>query len=733
MRRRRGRRAGRGLGELRRRPGALRRQHRRAAGAPDDRARDPQPLRSSRPATLRQKEPKRWRSRSTTPATEPLVDAPPTRPSRAGEADRAGPRAGAGRFRPAGDRRRRAADPPRLSPRRVRRDAGRAVPQAGQAAPAGDRRQPARGRPGRGHGAARRAFPRPRGQGADRAGRFLARRQADPAVRAHGPRLHLAARPRGLRPARASARTTAERVLAAWLEANAKPAGPARARRGRSATPATALLGWLVHAPLILSGGDKALRARVLAAIDETARWLDRNVGKRRGPARRARRLVRDRRRRAAAARRQAAPAVRRGRAGRARSASWSATTAACCRAARSRRWRRSRCWSSSRACYRATRRDPPQAVETMLQLLVPPLLALTHGDGGARQLAGRGRGAGRARSPRWSRPAACAPGRCATRASGATSASPRARRVLQFDAAPPPLAAPRAPRLRLDAGVRAVARRRSGWWSTAAARRSPAGQVPVRIEQGLRATAAHSTLVLGDANSTAVLINGKLGAGVGEVEVDRRTLQAERRRQRDPARGEPRRLRRALRPGPPPHPDPARRRHRAARRGPAGARRAQGQARQGGLRDPLPPRPGDRGSAVARTAAARRSRCPTAATGSSSPAPAARSSSTRASGSTATAARSRSSSWSCRAWSRAAAAASPGCSRRWDRVESMTEVTIRRALLSVSDKSGVVELASRLAKGGVELVSTGGTARGAARRRAARCATSPTSPAFPR
>jgi phosphoribosylaminoimidazolecarboxamide formyltransferase/IMP cyclohydrolase len=41
-----------------------------------------------------------------------------------------------------------------------------------------------------------------------------------------------------------------------------------------------------------------------------------------------------------------------------------------------------------------------------------------------------------------------------------------------------------------------------------------------------------------------------------------------------------------------------------------------------------------------------------------------------------------------------------------------MSQVSIRRALLSVSDKSGVVELASRLAKGGVELVSTGGTAR---------------------
>jgi len=41
-----------------------------------------------------------------------------------------------------------------------------------------------------------------------------------------------------------------------------------------------------------------------------------------------------------------------------------------------------------------------------------------------------------------------------------------------------------------------------------------------------------------------------------------------------------------------------------------------------------------------------------------------------------------------------------------------MNDVTTKRALLSVSDKSGIVELASRLAKGGVELVSTGGTAR---------------------
>ena len=41
-----------------------------------------------------------------------------------------------------------------------------------------------------------------------------------------------------------------------------------------------------------------------------------------------------------------------------------------------------------------------------------------------------------------------------------------------------------------------------------------------------------------------------------------------------------------------------------------------------------------------------------------------------------------------------------------------MTSITIKRALLSVSDKTGVVDLARALADRGVELVSTGGTAK---------------------
>jgi phosphoribosylaminoimidazolecarboxamide formyltransferase / IMP cyclohydrolase len=52
------------------------------------------------------------------------------------------------------------------------------------------------------------------------------------------------------------------------------------------------------------------------------------------------------------------------------------------------------------------------------------------------------------------------------------------------------------------------------------------------------------------------------------------------------------------------------------------------------------------------------------------------------------------------------AAASARGCGRR----PRMNKVC--RALISVSDKKGIVDLGNRLAKGGVEILSTGGTAR---------------------
>ena len=56
----------------------------------------------------------------------------------------------------------------------------------------------------------------------------------------------------------------------------------------------------------------------------------------------------------------------------------------------------------------------------------------------------------------------------------------------------------------------------------------------------------------------------------------------------------------------------------------------------------------------------------------------------------------------------------------------------ISRALISVSDKTGLVELARALAEHGIELVSTGGT-RKALPMPGSRSATFPSSPAFPR
>ncbi|WP_271079150.1 heparinase II/III family protein [Aurantiacibacter sp. MUD61] len=312
----------------------------------------------------------------------------------------------------------------------------------------------------------------------------------------------------------------AERVLTSWLAANPKPGkGPA----WKVEYAALRQLGWLVHAPLILSGKDKALRQKVLSAIESTARWLDRNASR--------------------------APD------GHGEVAAWCATIAAGLLLPEGKPRRLFGEAGLARAlgelvgddggalsrnplaqlqtienlielsaCYRATRRDVPEAVETVLAMLVPPLLAVTHGDGGL----GSWQGATAVTADRLAAliEASGVRARPLKEARGwgyqRLSAKPA---VLQVDAAPPALAR----------------HARNGCASTLAFEFShgdyrlivncggaaaAGGQVPSRIEQGLRATAAHSTLVLGDANSTAVLLDGKLGNGVSEVEVDVRAVQ---------------------------------------------------------------------------------------------------------------------------------------------------------------------------------------------------------------
>ena len=325
---------------------------------------------------------------------------------------------------------------------------------------------------------------------------------------------------------REAAAPLAETLLGHWLAAHPHPGkGPAWSvgHAGRR------LLVWLIHAPLLLSGRDKAFRGKVLAAIGETARWLDRRVAK-----------SDDR---------------------LAQCAGWSAIVAAglllpegkprrlygeagLIRALGELVGDDGGALSRSpldqieaietlvrlTACYRAVRRDAPEPVSAMLAILVPPLLGVLHGEGGL----GNWQGAGAISRSRIA---------ALVRASGVrarplrearqwgyqrvSAGLPRAPTILVVDAAPPPLAR----------------HARDGCASTLAFELSAGGQrlivncggaalaggaIPVRLGQALRATAAHSTLVLDDTNSTAVLINGKLGAGVSEVEVERRQAPGE-------------------------------------------------------------------------------------------------------------------------------------------------------------------------------------------------------------
>ncbi len=326
---------------------------------------------------------------------------------------------------------------------------------------------------------------------------------------------------------REQAAPVAERIIAAWLSANAKiPSRPGKGPAWSVANAGTRELNWRVHAPLILSGTDKALRAKVLTTLGETARWLDRNVGRAEDPLGEvagwcgivaAGLLLPD-----------GKPRRLYGEAGLIRAlgelvgddGGVLSRSPLCQMEAISLLVR-------LRACYHALRRDPPQALEAILALLVPPLLTLVHGDGSLGSWQGS-----------WAIDAAELA--ALVSASGVRTRPLRDVRqwgyqrvtaqkgLLLFDGAPPPLAR----------------HARGGCASTLAFEFSHAGQrivvncggascagglVPVRLEQGLRASAAHSTLVIDDANSTAVLINGRIGSGVSEVEIDRRTQVSEK------------------------------------------------------------------------------------------------------------------------------------------------------------------------------------------------------------
>ncbi|MGB3710675.1 MAG: heparinase II/III family protein [Erythrobacter sp.] len=319
---------------------------------------------------------------------------------------------------------------------------------------------------------------------------------------------------------RAECVPVAERITRSWLDVNPVPSkGPAWDLEHASLR----LLAWLVHAPLVLGGSDRALRARLLEAVDDTADWVEGRAA-RHGP-------------------------------GFAQVAAWAAVTAAglllpqgrprrlCAEAALIRAigdmvaedgGTLSRCPAAQLeairlltdliACYEAVEIEPPRALGVMRELLVPPLLALRHGDGAIGNWQGQG---------------AISARRLDT-VIGATGIRTRplnepehwgfqrirsGKTIVQMDAGPPP----RARHTRCGAASTLAFELSDGPARiivNCGGAATAGGQVPARIGQGLRATAAHSTLVLDNANSTAVLLHGKLGRGVETVEVERSTIE---------------------------------------------------------------------------------------------------------------------------------------------------------------------------------------------------------------
>jgi uncharacterized heparinase superfamily protein len=172
------------------------------------------------------------------------------------------------------------------------------------------------------------------------------------------------------------------------------------------------------------------------------------------------------------------------------------------------------------RETYAARRLHEPATIAATLARMVPALLGVSLGDNALSSWQGGG-------------PSTAARVDAVIAASGVRSRPLRQARdwgyqrlssggtIVVIDAAPPPVA-------RLVEG--GCASTLAFEMSDGAHRlvvncggaRAAMAQIPVALADGLRTTAAHSTLVVGDSNSTAIHQDGTLGRGVGEVELSR-------------------------------------------------------------------------------------------------------------------------------------------------------------------------------------------------------------------
>ena len=311
----------------------------------------------------------------------------------------------------------------------------------------------------------------------------------------------------------------AEHVMRRWLDAHAQtPSEPA----WRADNAGWRLLYWTAYAPFILSSGDLVYRSLVLNCIARTARHLDKGADKAHvglprlvawGGIVAASMLI-------------PGGAARKifGEAGlkRAIESGVHGDGGIVCRSPLAQ-LNAIMLLSMVLAVYDVRRETAPPFLTEALGRAVGALLGLTHGDGGL----GNWQGAGAIDPKRVD--AIVRASRVRTRplrqarewgyqriAAGAT--------VVQVDAAPPPVArladagCASTGAIEVSDGINRLIVNCGGAALTGA-------WIPADLAQGLRTTAAHSTLVLDDSNSTALLPDGTLGKGVTEVELNRQEL----------------------------------------------------------------------------------------------------------------------------------------------------------------------------------------------------------------
>jgi uncharacterized heparinase superfamily protein len=308
----------------------------------------------------------------------------------------------------------------------------------------------------------------------------------------------------------------AEKIVQKWLEADA---AEVTERAWRADLWGRRILFWAAYAPYILSSRDLVYRSLVLNTLARGARHLDKAAEK--APPGLARitacaGII------AAALVVQGGPA----RLGKGEGALLRALAASMSDdgglASRSPAEQLAlvELLSQLRAVYYAARRELPEAVAEALAGSVGALLAVTLGDealsswqGGnmlsRRRVMAAVEGSGIAARP-LRQPRGWGYQRLAAK-----------QTVLVVDAAPPPPArafsggCASTLAFEMSDGAHRVVVNCGG------AGASP-GALPAELAQALRTTAAHSTLTLGDRNSTAIHDDGTLGKGVGQVELAR-------------------------------------------------------------------------------------------------------------------------------------------------------------------------------------------------------------------